>query len=120
MKHRKTYAFRYEINIVLRNMPIKKAEAILADYEKHLMAVFAWIPSVEVSGEIARGIPLPYGEDYTGDIFQLEYLIVVSKIAHTFEELWGMRQFLEGSATLLKALFDPKDLESYHHHLCNE
>ena len=119
MKYKKTYFFRYEISIVLRDMLITKAEDILASYEQRLKASSEWIPDIDMSADVIRGIPLPYGADYTGNIFQLEYQISVSRTVHTLEELWAMRQILECTATLLKASFESKDLESYGHHQCN-
>lgn len=120
MINTKTYMFRYEISFTLRDMPIREAEQMICKYEGRLKAALDWIQDVELSAEMGKGIPLPYGIDYTGDIFQVDYRIVVSKIVHTLEELLAMRQSLEGIGLLLKSSFAPEHLLSYDLHLCNE
>lgn len=120
MINTKTYVFRYEILFTLRDLPISEAEQMICKYEGRLKAALDWILDVELSAEMRKGVPLPYGIEYTGDIFQVDYKIVVSKIVHTLEELLAMHQCLQGIGLLLKSSFDPKDLVSYDLHLCNE
>lgn len=120
MINTKTYVFRYEILFTLRDMPLSQAEKMICKYEGRLKAALDWIQDVELSAEIKKGIPLPYGIEYTGDIFEINYQIVVSKIVHTLEELLAMHQSLEGIGLLLKSSFAPEDLVSYDLHFCNE
>lgn len=120
MINTKTYLFRYEIFFVLQDMPINEAKKMICKYESRLRAALDWLPELNLSAEMGKGIPIPYGIDYTGDIYQLDYRIVVSQIVHTLEELLALHQCLEGIGLLLKSSFAPKDLVSYDLHFCNE